>query len=79
MIGNFDTHKWFKKQYLEEANINEEIMSKENAFRALRDIEANMAKWRGPEGENYRTLMGRALDSLQAAEVTAMMDRERNT
>ena len=24
MIGNFDTHKWFKKQYLEEANINED-------------------------------------------------------
>lgn len=23
MSGNFDTHKWFKKQYLEEANINE--------------------------------------------------------
>ena len=24
MIGNFDTHKWFKKQYLEEANIKED-------------------------------------------------------
>tara|TARA_R110002020_G_scaffold461995_1_gene681253 strand:- start:54 stop:371 length:318 start_codon:yes stop_codon:yes gene_type:complete len=24
-MGNFDTHKWFKKQYLEEANINEDI------------------------------------------------------
>ena len=23
MTGNFDTHKWFKKQYLEEAGINE--------------------------------------------------------
>jgi len=22
-MDNFDTHKWFKKQYLEEANINE--------------------------------------------------------
>ena len=24
MAGNFDTHKWFKKQYLEEANIKED-------------------------------------------------------
>ena len=24
MAGNFDTHKWFKKQYLEEAGINED-------------------------------------------------------
>ena len=23
MVGNFDTHKWFKKQYLEEAGIKE--------------------------------------------------------
>jgi len=23
MSDNFDSHKWFKKQYLEEANINE--------------------------------------------------------
>tara|TARA_Y100000034_G_scaffold108853_1_gene139546 strand:- start:191 stop:427 length:237 start_codon:yes stop_codon:yes gene_type:complete len=23
MVGNFDTHKWFKKQYLEKADINE--------------------------------------------------------
>ena len=23
-MGNFDTHKWFKKQYLEEANIEEQ-------------------------------------------------------
>jgi arsenate reductase-like glutaredoxin family protein len=76
-MDNFNTREWFKNQYLEEANINEETMSKEDAFRALRDIEANMAKWRGPEGENYRTLMGRALDSLQAAEITAMMDREK--
>ena len=24
MTGNFDTRKWFKKQYLEEAGINED-------------------------------------------------------
>ncbi len=76
-MDNFNTRKWFKNQYLEEANINEGIMTKEDAFKALRDIEANMAKWRGPEGENYRTLMGLALDHLQAAEITAMMDREK--
>ncbi len=23
MVGNFDTYKWFKKQYKEESNINE--------------------------------------------------------
>jgi hypothetical protein len=23
MVGNFDTHKWFKKQYLEKEDINE--------------------------------------------------------
>ena len=30
-MGNFDTHKWFKKQYLEEANI-EEIRSPQTDF-----------------------------------------------
>jgi hypothetical protein len=75
MEENFDTHKWFKKQYLEEANINEEIMSKEDAFKALRDIEANM---KGKMDTHYIQLMGLALDHLQAAEITAMMDRERN-
>jgi hypothetical protein len=78
MGKNFDTHKWFKRQYLEEAreaNINEETMSKEDAFKALRDIEANM---KGKMDAHYIQLMGLALDHLQAAEITAMMDRERN-
>ena len=30
MAGNFDTHKWFKKQYLEEANINDVREGKEH-------------------------------------------------
>ena len=78
MAGNFDTHKWFKKQYLEEAredDINEGIMSKEDAFRVLRDIEDNLP---GKIDPSYIQLMGLALDHLQAGEITAMMDRERN-
>tara|TARA_R110000851_G_scaffold1580_1_gene6096 strand:- start:3606 stop:3932 length:327 start_codon:yes stop_codon:yes gene_type:complete len=31
MAGNFDTHKWFKKQYLEEANINDVREGKEHS------------------------------------------------
>ena len=76
-MDNFDTHKWFKKQYLEEAredNINEGIMTKEDAFKALRDIEANLP---GKVDPSYIQLMGLALDHLQAAEMTAMMDREK--
>jgi hypothetical protein len=30
-MGNFDTHKWFKKQYLEEANINDVREGKEHS------------------------------------------------
>jgi len=33
MIGNFDTHKWFKKQYLEEANIKERWLGPEQIQR----------------------------------------------
>jgi hypothetical protein len=74
-MGEFNEREWFKKQYLEEANIKEERMSKEDAFKALRDIEANMG---GKMGAHYTQLMGLALDHLQAAEITAMMDRERS-
>jgi hypothetical protein len=76
-MDNFDTHKWFKKQYLEEAredNINEGIMTKEDAFKALRDIEDYLP---GKVDPSYIQLMGLALDHLQAAEMTAMMDREK--
>tara|TARA_R100001509_G_scaffold47263_1_gene25568 strand:- start:48 stop:503 length:456 start_codon:yes stop_codon:yes gene_type:complete len=74
-MDNFDTHKWFKKQYLEEAKINEAMMSKEDAFKALRDVEANM---RGKMDDRYIRLMMMALDSLQADEIKAMMSRERS-
>ena len=29
-MGNFDTHKWFKKQYLKEANIEEASITLDN-------------------------------------------------
>ena len=73
-MDNFNAHKWFKKQYLEEAKIDEAMMSREEAFKALRDVEANM---RGKVDDRYIKLMMVALDSLQADEVKVMMDRER--
>ena len=33
MSDNFDAHKWFKKQYLEEANINESWLGQEQIER----------------------------------------------
>ena len=33
MSDNFDSHKWFKKQYLEEANINESWLGPEQIER----------------------------------------------
>lgn len=72
-MDNFDTHKWFKKQYLEEANINEGDMTSEEAFRILRDIEDILPKRLSP---SHIQLMGKALDHLQAGEITKMMDRE---
>ena len=73
-MESFDARKWFKKQYLEEAKIDEAMMSREEAFKALRDVEANM---RGKVDDRYIKLMMVALDSLQADEVKVMMDRER--
>ena len=73
-MDNFNAHKWFKKQYLEEAKIDEAMMSREEAFKALRDVEANI---RGKVDDRYIKLMMVALDSLQADEVKVMMDRER--
>ena len=45
MAGNFDTHKWFKKQYLEEAGINENMLGPEQIDRFegtvnMRDLKA---------------------------------------
>ena len=33
MSDNFDSHKWFKKQYLEEANLNERWLGPEQIQR----------------------------------------------
>jgi len=74
-MSDFNHRKWFKKQYLEEAKIDEAMMSKEDAFKALRDVEANM---RGKMDDRYIRLMMMALDSLQADEIKAMMSRERS-
>jgi hypothetical protein len=57
--------------------LSENQMTKDEAFRALRDIHSNLPKWRGPEGKHYTELMGQALDVLQAGEISKMMDRER--
>ena len=74
-MSEFNHRKWFKKQYLEEAKIDEAMMSREEAFKALRDVEANM---RGKVDDHYIKLMMMALDSLQADEITAMLGRERS-
>lgn len=74
-MDSFNARKWFKKQYLEEAKIDEAMMSREEAFKALRDVEANM---RGKVDDHYIKLMMMALDSLQADEITAMLGRERS-
>ena len=74
-MSDFNHRKWFKKQYLEEAKIDEAMMSREEAFKALRDVEANM---RGKVDDHYIKLMMMALDSLQADEIKAMLGRERS-
>ena len=44
MSDNFDSHKWFKKQYLEEANLNEseeefqEYIERFEAIANIRDL-----------------------------------------
>jgi len=78
-MDTFSTRKWFRNQYLEEANLNEDgpIQSKEEAFKMLRNIEANIPKWGGQEGEFYRNQLGQALDFLQADEIGAMFKREK--
>ena len=77
MAGEFNERKWFRNQYIEEAGLNENVQSKEEAFRILRDIHSNLPKWRGPEGKHYTELMGQALDFLQAGEIGAMFRKEK--
>ena len=73
-MESFDARKWFKKQYLEEAKIDEAMMSREEAFKALRDVENNM---KGKVDDRDAMKMRMALDSLQADEIRVMMDREK--
>lgn len=70
-----------KKSQLKEAIKNEiksvlseNQMTTDEAFRILRDIEAILPKRLSP---SHIQLMGKALDHLQAGEITKMMDRER--
>ena len=57
--------------------ISEGLMTTDDAFKTLRDIHSNLPKEMSPEWKYYTELMGRAIDALQAAEVSRMMDRER--
>ncbi len=64
-MDNFDTRKWFKKQYIEESINSNEFWTKKDAIEALMDIEANISKMSGIEGENYRQLLQKAIDTLE--------------
>lgn len=57
--------------------LSEGQMTTDDAFKTLRDIHLNLPKEMSPEWKYYAELMGRAIDALQAAEVSRMMDRER--
>lgn len=57
--------------------LSEGQMTTDDAFKTLRDIHSNLPKEMSPEWKYYAELMGRAIDALQAAEVSRMMDRER--
>ena len=64
-MDNFDTHKWFKKQYIEESINSDEFWTKKDAMEALMTIEANISKWRGIEGANFKQLLQKAIDTLE--------------
>ncbi len=84
MEDNFNHRKWFKNQYLkeaQEANINEEMTPSEDAFKAILDVAANM---RGKMDDHYIELLGKAHDSLRAEmddlkrdAITNIMGREK--
>jgi len=79
-MDNFNTRKWFRNQYIEEAGLNENVQTKEEAFKILRNIEANMHKWdvqSNLEGEFYKNQLGQALDFLQASEIGTMFRKEK--
>lgn len=64
-MDDFEIHKWFKKQYIEESINSNEFWTKKDAIEALMDIEANISKMSGIEGENYRQLLQKAIDTLE--------------
>jgi len=64
-MDNFDAHKWFKNQYITEAKNPSEFWTKQDAIEALMTIEANISKWRGIEGVNFKQLLQKAIDTLE--------------
>ncbi len=64
-MDNFDTRKWFKNQYIEESINSDEFWTKKDAIEALMTIEANISKWRGIEGANFKQLLQKAIDTLE--------------
>ena len=79
-MDTFSTRKWFRNQYLEEAGLNENVQSKEEAFRILRNLQSKVngsMRTSTMIGREESELMGQALDFLQADEIKAMVQREK--
>ena len=79
-MDTFSTRKWFRNQYLEEAGLNENVQSKEEAFRILSNLQSKVngsMRTSTMIGREESELMGQALDFLQADAIKAMFQRER--
>ena len=76
MAGEFNERKWFRNQYIEEAGLNENVQSKEEAFKILRDVQSKLYD---PEISHKFDIdgIGQALDFLQAGEIGAMLRKEK--
>lgn len=76
MIDNFNMSKWVQKQHLKEAGLNENVQSKEEAFKILRDVQSKLYD---PEISHKFDIdgIGQALDFLQADEIGAMFRKEK--
>ena len=79
MAGEFNERKWFRNQYIEEAGLNENVQSKEEAFKILRNLQSKMhgSMMTMSDGREESELMGQALDFLQAGEIEAMFRKEK--
>lgn len=71
-MDNFDAHKWFKNQYITEAKNPSEFWTKQDAMDALMTIEANISKWRGVEGANFKQLLQKAIDTLERDDMSTL-------